>query len=155
MSNKGSASIFLAVILAMVMIGAGAWLLQNKNSASPASGSDNGSSTQPTPTLQNDVTITSKVPLAISEIEQLATSVDAFMNEYKLPKGVPNSYTLSIEKRLGNAVEVFVSPGENGDSDHYVIQARKTDNVWQVDPNGGPWCTLEAFEQKTCPDAAQ
>ena len=45
---------------------------------------------------KNQITITSKVTLTVPEKEQLVNSVDAFMSEYKLPKGVKNSYALSI-----------------------------------------------------------
>ncbi len=101
-------------------------------------------------TFQNNVAIRSKVVLPMVEQEQLVKSVDAFMGEYKLPKGVQNSYTLSIEKRLDDAIEMIVNPGEEGDIGSIVIHARKTNNVWQVDTSGGPWCTLETFEDKSC-----
>ena len=100
--------------------------------------------------LQNNVIVTSKVVLTSFEKEELVKSVDAFMNEYKLPQGVQNSYTLSIEKSLNDAIEMIVNPGEKGDTGNIIIYARKIHGVWQVDPNGGSWCTLEEFEQKKC-----
>ena len=101
--------------------------------------------------IKNEVTLTSKVNnLSEKEKEELKNSVDSFMNEYKLPKGVQNSYTLSIEKRKNDAIEMVVNKGEEGDLGNIVIHARKVDGVWQVDPSGGPWCTLEQFESGDC-----
>lgn len=100
--------------------------------------------------LQNNISVISKIVISDSEKDQIAKSVDAFMNEYKLPQGVQNSYTLSIEKRLNESIEIIVNPGETGDTGNIIIHARKTDGVWRVDPSGGPWCTLEEFEQRNC-----
>ncbi len=100
--------------------------------------------------IKNEITLTSNIELSDIEKEQLKNSVDTFMNEYKLPKGVPNSYDISIEKRKNDAVEMIVNKGEEGDLGNIIIHARKVGGVWQVDPSGGPWCTLEQFEGGDC-----
>lgn len=93
----------------------------------------------------NEITFASQVELTEKDKAELIKSVDDFMNEYKLPQGVPNSYLIRVERRLGDAVEMNVSFGESA-----ILHAEKKDGVWQVDPNGGPWCTLETFVDKTC-----
>lgn len=100
--------------------------------------------------FHNKVEFTTKVTLTDLEKEQLIKSVDGFMNEYKLPKGVQNSYRFDIEKRLNDSIQILVNLGQEQDSENIIIHARKINNVWEVDPNGGPWCTLENFDDKTC-----
>lgn len=100
--------------------------------------------------IKNEITLTSNIELSDIEKEQLKNSADSFMNEYKLPKGVPNSYDISIEKRKNDAVEMIVNKGEEGDLGNIIIHARKVGGVWQVDPSGGLGCTLEEFEGGDC-----
>ncbi len=100
--------------------------------------------------FDNQVTIVSKVDISWSERDQLAKSVDQFMNEYKLPKGVQNTYSMTIEKRLNDSIEISTMVLGAGADDSVVIFAKKTSGVWQVDPNGGPWCTIETFDNNTC-----
>jgi hypothetical protein len=108
-------------------------------------------STEEQSQIKNEITLTSKVSnLSETEKDQLKSSVDDFMNEYKLPKGIQNSYALSIEKRKNDAVEMVVNKGEEGDLGNIVIHARKVGGVWQVDPSGGLGCTLEEFEGGDC-----
>ncbi|MFA6270057.1 MAG: hypothetical protein WC657_02500 [Candidatus Paceibacterota bacterium] len=100
--------------------------------------------------IQNNITLTSKVSLSSSEKEQILDSVDGFINEYKLPKGIQNTYKILIEKQLNESIRIVVNPGEEGEVGNLIIYARRVNNVWRVDPNGGPWCTLEEFDQQQC-----
>ncbi|MES2213577.1 MAG: hypothetical protein V4473_01920 [Patescibacteria group bacterium] len=99
-------------------------------------------------TFKNQVVVTSKVSLTDLERGQIEKSVDEFMNEYKLPKGVQNSYTFSIEKRLNDSIQIIVDADVENNT--VVLYARKTNYFWQVDPSAGPWCTLESFDDKSC-----
>lgn len=105
---------------------------------------------RPTENIKNYVTLTNKAQIPESEKDQLVISVDEFMTEYKLPKGVENSYSVSIEKILNDSVQIIVNQGEEGDLGNIVIYARKANGTWQVDPEGGPWCTLEEFDNGDC-----
>jgi len=99
---------------------------------------------------KNDITFRGQVNLTEKDKAELIKSVDDFMNEYKLPKGVPTPYLIRVERRLGDAVEIDVSFGEDDYTESATLHAEKISGVWQVDPNGGPWCTLETFVDKTC-----
>lgn len=141
--TKNKKIILIILILASAIF---AYTYQNKKVAK-----EDNLATEQEAQIKNEVTVTSKVSnLSEKEKEELKSSVDAFMNEYKLPKGVPNSYTLSIEKMKNDAIEMVVNPLREGDLGNIVIHARKVDGVWQVDPSGGPWCTLEQFESGDC-----
>lgn len=100
--------------------------------------------------LQNEITFASKINITKIEKEQIEKSVDLFMNEYKLPKGVKNSYKISVESILNDSVKIIVNEFEIGDAGNVVIYARKINNTWEVDPKSGPWCTLETFSDRTC-----
>lgn len=100
--------------------------------------------------IQNKITLTSKVDLSSAEKDQISKSVDGYMNEYKLPKGIQNSYIISIEKRLNESIRIVVNPGDEGDFGNIIIYARKIGGTWQVNPSGGPWCTLEEFDSGEC-----
>lgn len=141
MTNKIKIGLVLILIAGAIF----AYTYQNKKVAKK----DNLATKQETQ-IKNVITLTSNIELSDTEKEELKNSVDAFMNEYKLPKGIQNSYALSIEKRKNDAVEMMVNKGEEGDLGNIVIHARKVGGVWQVDPSGGPWCTLEQFEGGDC-----
>jgi hypothetical protein len=99
---------------------------------------------------KNEITFTSQTTLDQKENVEIIKSVDDFMNEYKLPKGVDNFYEISVEKRAADSIEIFVTFGEENNKESAIIYAEKTNGVWNVDPNAGPWCTLETFANKTC-----
>jgi len=101
--------------------------------------------------LKNKVSIQSHIPLTVDEIDQITKSVDEFMNEYKLPGGGQYSYTILVEQKLNNSLKIVVNPEETGDIGNIVLYARRTNDIWQLDPRGGPWCSsLEEFEQGDC-----
>ena len=92
-----------------------------------------------------------KVSLSDLEKDQVLKSVDAFMNEFKLPKGsFQNSYTLRVERRLNDALMVITDPEQKENDTHAIIYLRKIGAIWEVDKNAGPWCSLEEFEQHKC-----
>jgi len=92
-----------------------------------------------------------KASLSDTEKEQVVKSVDAFMNEFKLPRGdFQNSYTLLVERRLNDTLKVVTDPEQAKNDTHAILYLRKVNDVWQVDENAGPWCTLEEFEQRNC-----
>jgi hypothetical protein len=98
----------------------------------------------------NKVAIVTRIPLEAFEIMQLASATDRFMNEYKLPKGVQSSYDLLIDKRLNNSIRIVVNESKEGDDGNVVLYASRVNEVWTLDPNAGPWCTLEEFDKKEC-----
>lgn len=99
---------------------------------------------------KNDITFANQVELTEKDKAELIKSVDDFMNEHKRSKEVLGSYLIRVERRLGNAVEMNISFEEEAHTESLVVYAEKKSGVWQVDPNGGPWCTLETFVDKTC-----
>ncbi len=99
----------------------------------------------------NKINAIYRVSLSDLEKDQVVKSVDAFMNEFKLPKGdFQNSYTLLVERRLKDAMRVVTDPEQTKNDTHAIIYLRKVEGIWQVDRNAGPWCTLEEFEQRNC-----
>ncbi len=138
-------NIKIGIVLILIAGGIFAYTYQNKNTAD-----QDKLIVEQTDQIKNEIALSSKIELSDTEKDQLKNSVDDFMNEYKLPKGVQNSYALSIEKRKNDAVEMVVNKGEEGDLGNIVIHARKVGGVWQVDPSGGLGCTLEEFEGGDC-----
>lgn len=100
--------------------------------------------------ISNNITAVYKVEMSEEEKQQVTSGVDAFMREYKLPKGMSSAYTLQVDSKLNNALKVLTNP-ESPESDfHATLYLRKVNGTWAVDQNAGPWCTLEQFEQGKC-----
>ena len=125
--------------------------LQNSNKNSQQNNTENiNVATETQNYIPNKVTVVNNVSLSVKEQEGLLKSVDEYMNEYKLPKGVENSYKIFIESRLNNSIKIEINPEDKYWDSRTTIYARKTNNVWQVDPGSGPWCTLEEFDREEC-----
>ena len=111
----------------------------------------NASQTTPTSPSANKINTIYKVELSSQEKDQVTKTVDAFMNDFKLPKGdFQNSYTLEVAQRLNDTLMVITDPEQKENDTHAIIYLRKTAGVWQVDRNAGPWCSLEEFERNNC-----
>ena len=143
MTNKIKIGLVLILIAGAIF----AYTYQNKKVAK-----EDNLATKQESQIKNVITLSEVEGIELSDIEkeELKNSVDAFMNEYKLPKGISNSYDISVEKRKNDAIEMVVNKGEEGDLGNIVIHARKVGGVWQVDPSGGLGCTLEQFESGDC-----
>lgn len=103
-----------------------------------------------TPEIKNSITIVDSVGLETNEKNQIKAAIDAFMKEYKLPKGVESSYTLQIQERINNALQVETEPQQAQSDLHAVLFLKKTDGVWQIDLSTLPNCTLKQFEKGEC-----
>jgi hypothetical protein len=110
-----------------------------------------------TPQMANSVRAPNKIiavykaDLTVLEKDQVMRSVDAFMNAYKLPHGdFQNTYTLLVERRLNDVMLVITDPEQPKNDTHATLYLRKANDIWSVDPSGGPWCTLEEFERNDC-----
>lgn len=139
--------ITFAILLILVVAGLGFSYFFTKTNDRNAPAMQTTDSNYP----PNKIIVIYKVGLTDTEKEQVLKSVDTFMNKYKLPRSnSQNSYTLLIEKRLNDALEVITDPEQLKNDAHTIIYLRKINSLWQVDQNAGPWCTLEEFEQHNC-----
>jgi hypothetical protein len=153
--NKGLFAIILIVLVAgWVLAG---WLYFKPESHSSIQEANNelvswnGKNTETQLESGNQIIIKSKIALTPAEIEQVIESVDEYMNEYKLPKGVQNVYTISIEESNSAAMKIVFNPEEKQAAANNILYARKTNNKWAVDANAGPRCpTLKAFIEDSC-----
>lgn len=103
-----------------------------------------------TKNIPNKVTTESNIMLTESEKETLLKSVDGYMNEYRLPKGVENSYEVLIDSRLNDSIKILINPKDKYSDSKTTVYARKINNIWTVDSKSGPWCTLADFDSGEC-----
>jgi hypothetical protein len=98
----------------------------------------------------NTVEVISGVPLPKQEQDSLLVSIDSFMSEYRLPKGLNNSYKVDIRSRLHDSIKIIINPEDLSSGSKTVLYAHRENGIWKVDSNGGPWCSLEEFDANRC-----